>query len=276
MLNKLIIIRGGGDVASGVAVRLFRAGFKVIILEIMNPLAVRLPVSFASAVYKGTCVIEGIEGVLAETYDSAEQIINNKKIAILIDPMARTAEYYNPAVLIDAIMAKSNLGTKKEQAPLVIGIGPGFSAGTDVDVVIETKVGHTLGRTIYNGTAMADTGLPGEIKGETDRLVLRAPTDGKITPFKQIGDMLNPGDIIAKIEDTFLKAELKGVLRGLISPNVTVTKELKIGDIDPRGIKDYCFTISDKSLSIAGGVLEAVCSHFSKSNDKILDDDDKE
>ena len=266
--NELIIIRGGGDLASGVAVRLFNAGFKVIVLETLHPLAIRLPVSFASAVFHGSCNIENIEGVLAETYDEADEIINSNKIAVLIDPLGRSIEYYNFSVLIDAIMAKRNLGTQKEQAPLVIGVGPGFEAGVDVDAVIETKRGHYLGRVIYEGSTLQDTGISGEIAGESKKRLLRAPAEGIFIPEHKIGDLVQTGDTIAMVSDIPLKAQLSGVIRGLIYPNTPVTEGMKVGDIDSRGIKDYCFTVSDKALSVGGGVLEAICSYLKKTNKK--------
>lgn len=266
--NILVIIRGGGDLASGIAVRLFRAGFNIIILETLHPLAIRLPVSFASAVFEGSCQIENIKGILAETYDEADQIINDNKIAILIDPIGRSFEYYKQFVLIDAIMAKRNLGTNKEQAPLVIGIGPGFEAGIDVDAVIETKRGHYLGRVIYQGSALPDTGIPGEIAGESDKRLLRAPAEGLMIPEHQIGDLVQENDVIATVNGIPLTARLSGVLRGLIYPNTPVTEGMKVGDIDHRGIKDYCFTVSDKALSIGGGTLEAICSYLNRNDKK--------
>lgn len=273
--NELIIIRGGGDLASGIAVRLSNAGFKVIILETLHPLAIRLPVSFASAVYYGSCNIENIEGVLAETYDEADEIINSKKIAVLIDPLGRAIEYYNSFVLIDAIMAKRNLGTRKEQAPLVIGVGPGFQAGIDVDAVIETKRGHYLGRVIYQGRALPDTGIPGEIAGESEKRLLRAPAGGIFLPEHQIGDLVQTDDIIATVNGIPLRAQLSGVIRGLIYPNTQVTEGMKVGDIDSRGIKDYCFTVSDKALSVGGGALEAICSYLNKTNKKCNKKEEK-
>ena len=266
--NELIIIRGGGDLASGIAVRLFNAGFKIVILETMHPLAIRLPVSFASAVFYGSCNIENIEGILAETYDAADEIINDKKIAVLIDPLGRALEYYNSFVLIDAIMAKRNLGTHKEQAPLVIGVGPGFEAGVDVDAVIETKRGHYLGRVIYQGSALPDTGIPGEIAGESEKRLLRAPAEGKFIPVKKIGDLVQVDNVIATVNGISLKAQLSGVIRGLIYPHTQVSEGMKVGDIDSRGIKDYCFTVSDKALSVGGGALEAICSYLNKNNKK--------
>ncbi len=258
--NKLIIIRGGGDLATGVAVRLFNAGFDIIILETMHPLAIRLPVSFASAVFKGKCVIENIEGILAETYAEAFQIMEERKIAVLVDPTGRAIEYCDPIVLVDAIMAKRNLGTTKEQAPLVLALGPGFLAGVEVDAVIETKRGHYLGRVIYKGSAIPDTGVPGIIEGESVKRLLKSPAQGRIIPKCKIGDLVKINDTIATVNDIPVLAQLSGVLRGLIYPDTMVNKGMKIGDIDPRGIKEYCFTVSDKALSIGGGVLEAVCS----------------
>jgi xanthine dehydrogenase accessory factor len=268
--NELVIIRGGGDLASGVAVRLFHSGFKIIILETMHPLAIRLPVSFAKAVFHGSCSIDDITGVLAETYDQADEIVNSRKIAILIDPLGKAIEYYNPLILIDAIMAKRNLGTSKNQAALVIGIGPGFQAGIDVDAVIETKRGHYLGRVIYQGGALPDTGIPGEIKGESEKRLLRSPDEGQIIPEHEIGDLVQINDIIATVNGIPLRAQLSGVLRGLIYPNTQVTKGMKVGDIDHRGIRDYCFTVSDKALSIGGGALEAICSYLSNSGKEFF------
>ncbi|MEA3453643.1 MAG: selenium-dependent molybdenum cofactor biosynthesis protein YqeB, partial [Candidatus Caldatribacteriota bacterium] len=187
MNNILVVIRGGGDLASGVAVRLFRAGFKIVILEIKRPTAIRLPVSFARTVYENRIVLEGIEAVLVPSKEEAENIINQGKIAVLIDPEGKTVEKFRPTVLVDAILAKRNLGTAKEQAPLVIGLGPGFTAGKDVHTVVETKRGHYLGRVIYQGKAEQDTGIPGEIKGESIRRLLKSPADGKIMPLRKIG-----------------------------------------------------------------------------------------
>jgi len=262
--NRLVIIRGGGDLASGVAVRLFRAGFKIIILEIEHPLAIRLPVSFARAVYEGKVEIEDIQAELARSERDVEKIINLGKMAVLVDSKGNCIEKYRPTILVDAILAKRNLGTRKSQAPLVIGLGPGFLAGNDVDAVIETKRGHDLGRVIYHGSAISDTGIPGEINGESTGRLLRAPADGRIIPVHQIGDLVKSGEIIAEIESIPLKTKISGVLRGLIYSDTRVTKGMKVGDIDPRGIREYCFTVSDKALSVGGGVLEATCSYLSK------------
>ena len=265
MNNILVIIRGGGDLATGVAVRLFRAGFSVIILEIDHPTVIRLPVSFARAVYEGEAIIEGIEAVLISSWEEAEKITKLNKVPVLVDPKGSCIKKFSPTVLVDAILAKRNLGTRKDQAPLVIGLGPGFTAGEDVDVVIETKRGHNLGRVIYHGQAAPDTGVPGEVGGESIKRLLRAPAEGKIVPLRKIGDLLKAGELIAEIEGVPLRAEISGVLRGLIYPKSWVTKGMKVGDIDPRGIREYCFTVSDKARSLGGAVLEAICAYLNRT-----------
>jgi len=262
MKNILVIIRGGGDLATGVAVRLFRAGFPVMILEIERPTVIRLPVSFARAIYEGKVIVEDVEAVLIPSWEKVEVIIKKGKIPVLIDPKGNCIEKLSPTVLVDAILAKRNLGTRKDQAPLVIGLGPGFTAGEDVDVVIETKRGHNLGRVYYQGQAVPDTGVPGEVGGESKRRLLRAPAEGKIVPLHQIGDLVKAGEIIAEVEGVPLKAEISGVLRGLIYSQSWVVRGMKVGDIDPRGVREYCFTVSDKARSLGGGVLEVICTYL--------------
>jgi xanthine dehydrogenase accessory factor len=264
MNNILVIIRGGGDLATGVAVRLFRAGFSVIILEIDRPTVIRLPVSFARAVYEGKAVVEEVEAVLISSREEAEKIIKLNKVPVLVDSKGSCIKKFSPTVLVDAILAKRNLGSRKDQAHLVIGLGPGFTASEDVDVVIETKRGHNLGRVIYHDQATTDTGVPGEVGRESKRRLLRAPAEGKIIPLHKIGDLLRAGELIAEIEGIPLKAEISGVLRGLIYPKSWVTKGMKVGDIDPRGIREYCFTVSDKARSLGGAVLEAICANLNK------------
>lgn len=264
MNNISVIIRGGGDLATGVAVRLFRAGFPVIILEIDYPTVIRLPVSFAGAVYEGKVIVEGIEAVLISSWEKAEKIIKLNNVPVLVDPKGRCIKKLSPTVLVDAILAKHNLGTTIDQAPLVIGLGPGFTAGEDVDVVIETKRGHNLGRVIYHGQATPDTGVPGEVGGESKRRLLRAPAEGRIIPLHKIGELVRTGEVIAEVEGVPLKAEISGVLRGLIYPESWVTEGMKVGDIDPRGIRDYCFAVSDKARSLGGAVLEAICAYLNK------------
>jgi len=264
MNNILVIIRGGGDLATGVAVRLFRAGFSVIILEIDHPTVIRLPVSFAGAVYEGKVIVEGIEAVLISSWEEAEKITKLNKVPVLVDPKGSCIKKLSPTVLVDAILAKRNLGTKINQAPLVIGLGPGFTAGKDVDVAVETKRGHNLGRVYYQGQAEPDTGVPTEVGGESKRRLLRAPADGKIIPLHKIGDLVKIEEVIAEVEGVPLKAEISGVLRGLIYPKSWVTTGMKVGDIDPRGTREYCFTVSDKARSIGGAILEATCAYLNK------------
>lgn len=264
MNNILVTIRGGGDLATGVAVRLFCAGFKIVILEIERPTVIRLPVSFARTVYEDKIVVEDIEAVLTSFWEKTEDIIKEGKIPVLIDPQGCCIKKLSPTVLVDAILAKRNLGTRIDQAPLVIGLGPGFTAGKDVNVVIETKRGHNLGRVYYQGQAAPDTGIPGEVGGESKKRLLRAPTDGKIKPLHKIGDLVKEGEVIAEVEGIPLKAEISGVLRGLIYPQSWVSRGMKIGDIDPRGIREYCFTVSDKARSLGGAVLEAICTYLNK------------
>lgn len=264
MNNILVVIRGGGDLATGVAVRLFLARFPVLILEVDHPTVIRLPVSFAGAVYEGKVIVEGIEAFLISSWEEAEKIIKLNKVPVLVDPKGSCIKKLSPTVLVDAILAKRNLGTIMDQAPLVIGLGPGFTAGEDVDVVIETERGHSLGRVLYQGQAASDTGVPGEVGGESKRRLLRALVEGKIVPLHKIGDLVKAGEVIAKVEGVPLKAEISGILRGLIYPQSWVTKGMKVGDIDPRGIREYCFTVSDKARSLGGAVLEAMCAYLNK------------
>jgi len=264
MNKKLVIIRGGGDLATGVAVRLFRAGFSVMILEVNHPTVIRLPVSFARAVYEGKAIVEEIEAVLISSWEKAEDIIKQEKIPVLIDPEGSCIKKLSPTVLVDVILAKRNLGTRIDQAPLVIGLGPGFTAREDVDVAVETMRGHNLGQVLYQGQAAPDTGVPGEVGGESRRRLLRAPVDGKIIPLHKIGDLVKAGEAIAEVEGVPLKAEISGVLRGLIYSQSRITKGMKVGDIDPRGIKEHCFTVSDKARSLGGAVLEAICTYLNK------------
>ena len=265
MNNVLVIIRGGGDLATGVAVRLFRAGFSVMILEVNHPTVIRLPVSLARVVYENKAIVEEIEAVLIPSWEKAKDTVKQGKIPVLVDPEGCCIEKLSPAVLVDAILAKRNLGTKIDQAPLVIGLGPGFTAGEDVDVVVETMRGHNLGRVYYQGQAAPDTGVPGEVGGESKRRLLRAPAEGKIVPLHSIGDIVKAGEVIAEVEGVPLRAEISGALRGLIYPESWVSKGMKVGDIDPRGIREYCFTVSDKARSIGGAVLEAICAYLNKN-----------
>jgi xanthine dehydrogenase accessory factor len=257
----VIIIKGAGDLASGTALRLFHAGFEILMTETKQPAAVRRTVSFCRAVYEGSAQVEDITAVLTDSAGIAEAL-RKKQIPVIIDPEASSVRELQPAVLIDAIMAKRNTGTRIEDAPLVIGLGPGFTAGFDCHAVIETKRGHTLGRVITQGSAIPNTGIPGDIGGFTRERLLVSAGDGIFEAKAEIGDLVKKGGVLGVIHtsegnEIFLRAEIDGVLRGLLPSGIPVHKGMKAGDIDPRCEKWHCFTVSDKALAIAGGVLEA-------------------
>ena len=260
-------IRGAGDLASGIAVRLFRSNIKVVMLDIENPTTVRRTVSFSEAIRLKNFSVEGIEAYRAENLVEAKEIINKNFIAVLVDPDGEIIKSLCPDVLVDAIIAKKNLGTKINDAKIVIGVGPGFTAGIDCHAVIETKRGHTLGRAFYEkgSQAIKNTGVPGNIGGYSAERVLRAPCDGVITPVKEIGEIVKAGEVAATVNDVPLYCTIDGMLRGMLAPGVKVFKGMKSGDIDPRGAGIDYLKVSDKALSIAGGVLEAIL-HFNHDN----------
>lgn len=261
--DLIVLIRGAGEVASGVAHRLHRSHFKICMLEIPHPIAVRREVSFCDAVYNGEKEVEGIRAKFISTQEEISSVWKKEKIPILVDPDGQeTLHFLKPDVLIDAIMAKRNLGIQINDAPLIIGLGPGFTAGTDVHVVIETNRGHNLGKVILNGAAESDTGVPGEIGGYAVERVLRTMKKGIFHPHKSIGERVNKGSVVAVVDDFPVIARISGVVRGLLVEGIEAKKGMKVGDIDPRGKKEYCFTISDKSRAIGGGVLEAILYWF--------------
>jgi xanthine dehydrogenase accessory factor len=260
-----VLIRGAGEMASGVAHRLHQSHFKVCMLEISRPIAVRREVSFCEAVYDGEKEIEGVRSKLISGPKEIRPLWEEGNIPILVDPDGRkTRQFLKPDVLIDAILAKKNLGTHIHNAPLVIGLGPGFNAGKDVHIVIETNRGHDLGRMILKGTAEPDTGIPGNIGGYTIERVLRTLKKGIFRPQKSIGDRITKGSVVAVVDDFPVIARINGVVRGLVREGVEVKKGMKVGDIDPRGKREFCFTVSDKARSIGGGVLEAILYWFNK------------
>lgn len=252
----LAIVRGGGDIATGVIYRLWRSGFKIVCLETESPLAIRRTVSAAQAVYDGSCSIEGMHIEKILSFQHIDKSSNT--IDILVDPHGESIKEVKPDILIDAIMAKRNLGTRIDMAPLVIALGPGFSAPEDVHAVIETKRGHYLGRMIVDGKAIPDTGIPGIEMGFSIERLLKSPAEGKLETTRNIGDKVQKGDLIGKVGGVSFYAEIDGVLRGLIHPSVKIKKGLKIGDIDPRNEPAHCYSITDKALAVAGGVLEAI------------------
>lgn len=257
-MDNIIIVRGAGDIATGIAHRLYKSGFRLLLTEIEEPLVVRRSVSFASAIPAGEAEIEGVRAIKALSSESIAAIWDNNSIPVLCDNKCRILDKLKPLAVVDAIMAKRNLGTNRGMAPITVGVGPGFEAGMDVDAVVETKRGHDLGKVIYKGSAEADTGIPGNIMGYTEERLLRAFKNGRIKSVREIGDIVKQGDVVAFIDGDPVKASIGGALRGLIADNIQVEKGMKIGDVDPRGIREYCYTISDKSRSVAGGVLEAI------------------
>lgn len=264
-LNNIVAIRGGGDIATGIAYRLYNAGLKVMILEIEKPTVIRRKVSFAEAVYQKETIVEGVKGKLGKDYDDAIDIILKNQIPVIIDPNGEIIKKYNFTVVVDAILAKKNIGTTKDMAPLVIGVGPGFTAGEDVHVVIESNRGHNLGKVIYKGKAEENTGIPGTIQGYSEERVIRANNQGIIRVVKDIGTIVEEDETVAIIEGVEVKTKIKGVVRGMIRDGFYVKNDMKIGDVDPRGIIEYCYTISDKARAIGGGVLEAICNYLSKN-----------
>ena len=268
----LVCIRGAGDLATGIAVRLFRSNFKIIMLDIEKPTTVRRTVSFSEAVRLGKTFVEDIAAYRAENFSEALEIAGKNSVAVLVCPDGSEIKNISPAggapvdCLVDAIIAKKNLGTKINDAPIVIGVGPGFTVGVDCHSVIETKRGHTLGRAFYQygDKAIPNTGTPGNIAGFSSERVLRAPCDGVITPLKEIGTLVKAGEIAAMVDNCPLYCTIDGMLRGMLAPGVKVFKGMKSGDIDPRGADIDYLKVSDKALSIGGGVLEAIL-HFSKN-----------
>ncbi len=253
-----ILIKGAGDLATGIASRLYRSGHQIIMTEIEVPLTVRRMVSLSRAVYEGEAVVEDMRGVLVSSMKEALTIMEAGDIPVIVDPCARIADGYQPDVIIDAILAKKNLGTKITDAPLVIGVGPGFTAGEDCHCVVETKRGHTLGDTIYEGSAIPNTGVPGNVGGYTTERLIRASAEGVIEPLVSIGDVVKKGQAVALTGGKEVCAKMDGIVRGMLQPGVRVWENLKIGDIDARCETFHCFTISDKARSVGGGVLEAV------------------
>lgn len=259
------LIRGAGDLASGVALRLWHSGFDVAMTEIEHPTCIRRTVSFSEAVVNGRTDVEDVSAQLAENITHAKELLKRDILPVFVDPECHCREELQPDVLIDAILAKRNLGTMITDAPIVIGVGPGFEAGVDCHAAVETMRGHTLGRVIYHGSALPNTNIPGRIGGFTGERVLRAPADGVFSGTKQIGDTVEAGDIVGYVADQPMKCTIGGVLRGLIADGTTVHRGMKAGDVDPRGKKEYCHTVSDKALSIAGGVLEAILHLYSEN-----------
>ena len=277
MRNKLILVRGGGDLATGTIHRLWSAGFPVLVIEAERPAAIRRQVSLCEAVYDGEAVVEGMRGERIERYEEAWSVIDRGDVPVLVDPAGESIRALGPAVVIAAIIAKKNLGTHRGMAPFTVALGPGFEAGKDADVVIETKRGHNLGRVIRSGFAAPNSGSPGKIGGYTKERVVHAAEAGVFHNTRKIGDIVEAGEEIAWIEAfaesgmerrISVTASISGIIRGLLREGYPVTEGFKIADIDPRKEElANCFTISDKARCIAGSVLEVVVSqYFHKEN----------
>ena len=277
-MRPLVLIRGAGDIASGIALRLHHAGMRIVMCEIEHPTAIRRTVAFSEAVRKGEMRVEDVTAALCGDAAEALRVTESGTVAVLIDPEAACKEALRPDVLVDAILAKKNTGTAITDAKTVIGVGPGFTAGRDCHACIETQRGHFLGRALYEGSPSANTGTPGNIGGYSLERLLRAPADGVFQTSHAIGDLVEAGESVAQIlppplnsspsasaasaPSTPVTAQIPGVLRGLLADGTPVTKNFKCGDIDPRGDSSYCHKVSDKALAIAGGVLEAVCKRL--------------
>lgn len=255
--NMKILIKGAGDLATGIASRLYGAGHQILMTEIETPLTVRRTVALSRAVYEKTAKVEGMEAFFAYLKEEAEHILERGDIAVMADPEASCRGWYMPDVIIDAILAKENLGTAITDAPFVIGVGPGFTAGEDCHCVIETKRGHTLGNIIWRGSAIPNTGVPGNVGGYTVERLIRASADGNVEPKVRIGDLVEKGQVVAVTGGQPVYAQMSGIVRGMLQSGVPVKAGLKIGDIDARAEVSHCYTISDKARAVGGGVLEA-------------------
>jgi xanthine dehydrogenase accessory factor len=262
----LVLIKGAGDLASGVALRLHRAGMKVIMTEISQPTVIRRTVSFAQAVYDGKTMVEDVEGKKVDSLEEALAVIDENKIPVIIDPNCEILQQRKFDAVVDAILAKKNLNTKTTDAPIVVALGPGFTAGVDCHAVIETQRGHNLARVLLSGQPAPDTGIPGMIGGYAKERVIKSPANGIFVTTGKIGDIVAKDDSIGYIltennDKVPVQTVIPGVLRGILYDRLPVFAGMKIADVDPRPVYDNCFSCSDKARAIGGGVLEAIL-HF--------------
>jgi xanthine dehydrogenase accessory factor len=255
--DHMVLVRGAGDLGTGVAHRLQRAGFTVMVTDLAQPTCVRRAVSFAEAMYAGRVTVEGITAVRVDDPMLGMAATIMREIPVVVDDRS-VLERMRPPIVVDARLAKRNLGTRLRDAKLVIGLGPGFTAGNDCHAVVETNRGHDLGRVYWEGSAEPDTGLPEPVRGFSGERVLRAPAAGQFEGRVVIGDAVQPGDVLAVVAGQPIVAAFAGVVRGLVHDGLPVSAGMKVGDLDPRGVREHCFTISDKARSIGGGVLEAI------------------
>lgn len=256
-MESIILVKGGGDLATGVVHRLRQSGFTVVITEIPQPTVIRRTVSFAQAIYTGKTQVEGVTAYQA-TLKQVPELIRQGVIPVVLESYADCISTLRPQAVVDAVIAKVNTGVKIDDAAVVIGLGPGFTAGIDVHAVVETARGHNLGRVYYQGMAEANTGVPGSIGGYTLERLVRAPSDGIFSAYRTIGDEVKAGETIAVVNGIPVVATIAGIVRGLLQNGLPVYQGMKIGDIDPRCRREHCFTISDKARSVGGGVLEAL------------------
>lgn len=254
----LVVIRGAGDIATGIALRLYRSHMQVVMTDIANPTAIRRTVCFSQAIPNQTAKVEDITAILANSVGQVEEILQKHAIPVLIDPNADCVRELKPDVLVDAILAKRNLGTHINDAPVVIGVGPGFCAGRDCHAVVETMRGHYLGRVILSGEPIPNTNIPGLIGGYAGERVLRAPCDGVFHRILDIGAQVKAGDVAGTVNDSPMICTIDGVLRGILPDNTPVYRGMKSGDVDPRCEIAHCYCASDKALAVGGGVLEAI------------------
>jgi xanthine dehydrogenase accessory factor len=253
-----VVVKGGGDLGTGVAWRLHRCGFHVLVTEAVRPTVIRRAVAFASAVYEDVVTVDGIAARLMKNDAEITACWAAGEVPLLVDPEGTAIKRLRPDVVVDAILAKRNVGTRITDASTVVALGPGFIAGLDCHAVVETNRGHNLGRVLLEGSAEPNTGVPGSVGGESARRVLRAPAEGAFRTVRAIGDLVQVGEVVAYVGDTPLRSRLDGVVRGLLYDGLPVTIGMKAGDVDPRSVVSHCFTISDKALAVAGGVLEAI------------------
>ena len=257
----LVLIRGAGDLATGIALRLFRSHLRVVMTDLPQPTAIRRTVCFSQAILYERYTVEDVTAVHARTQQDVRRILSGGQIPVLADPQASCQTWLRPDVLVDAILAKKNLGTAITDAPLVIGVGPGFCAGRDCHAVVETMRGHTLGRVIRQGEPLPNTNIPGLIGGFAGERVMRAPDDGIFHQLLDIGAHVQPGDIAGTVNGTPMRCTIAGVVRGILPEGTPVHKGMKSGDVDPRGKEEYCATASDKAIAIGGGVLQAILEY---------------
>lgn len=271
MMKPFVLVRGAGDIATGTIIKLHKSGIKVLACECENPSAIRRKAALCEAVYDGTSMVEGVISQKVETIEQIERAFQRCEVPVMVDEKLSILSSIKPVCVVDAILAKKNLSTRMDMAPITIALGPGFVAGKDVHAVIETKRCHNLGRIIYNGSAKPNTGKPGIIAGESTKRVIYANNDGIIKHNAKIGDIVLKGQILAFIGQKEVNATIDGVLRGLIREGFNVSKGLKIADIDPRKEeKENCITVSDKARCIAGGVLEALLHLASEQGVKLF------